>query len=121
MAAAMRDGVATQAVSVLSELFRRAPDPIARRYVLEHPLDALDRAKRRPDEPADPRLGEAGRELLTGLVAIRQVSLRVLRRARDGVGVIPESGVLLLADAANAAETDCAAALSATRLRLSTT
>lgn len=121
MAAAVRDGIASKDVGALSELFRRAPDPLARRYVLDHPTDVLERARKRQENAMDPRLGEAGRELLTGLLAIRQVSLRVNRRAQGGIGSVPPDAIQALADAAFSAEADSLAAITATRLCLSTT
>lgn len=121
MAVAQRDGVPSQDIGALSDLFRRAPDPVSQRYVLDHPQDALARARKREEDSADPRLGEAGQQLLSGLMTIRQVSLRVHRRARDGIGAVPADGLQTLADATRIAEADCLAAVSAIRLCLSTT
>jgi ParB-like chromosome segregation protein Spo0J len=115
MAAANRDGISPADVGALADLYRRAPDPIARCYVLEHPGDALARARRPPVEVLDPRLGEAGQELLAALTALRQLGLRVARRATRSLGALPEDAVKKLATALGAAERDCEAALAAAR------
>lgn len=121
MAAVLRDGVAAEDVGALADLMRRAPNPLARSYVLEHPGDALARASGRLDPPADPRLGEVARQILEGLQILRQASLRLQRRARDGLGTLPADGARLLTEAANGAEDDCRAAVAAVRQCLSLT
>ncbi len=121
MAAVLRDGVAAEDVGPLADLMRRAPDPLARRYVLDHPADALARARGRSDPAVDPRLGEPARQVLEGVQVLRQVSLRLQRRARDGLGVLPTDGARLLAEAANGAEHDCKTAIITVRQGLSLT
>lgn len=115
MAAANRDSITPCDIGALADLYRRAPDPLARGYVLEHPHDALERARRRSEQALDPRLGEAGQELLNGLTALRQVSLRVARRATQGLGALPHDAVTQLRTAANDAERDSKIAIDAAR------
>jgi ParB-like chromosome segregation protein Spo0J len=115
MAAANRDAIAPADVGALAELFRRAPDPSAKGYVLDHPHDALERARRKAETKLDPRLGEAGQDLLAGLTALRQVGLRVAGRATRGLGALPHDAVTQLTTATAAAERDCKAAIEAAR------
>ena len=115
MAAANRDAIPPADVGALAELYRRAPDPLARGYVLDHPQDALERARRKPEAKLDPRLGEAGQELLAALTALRQIALRIAGRATRGLGALPHDAVTQLATAAAAAERDCKAAFDANR------
>ncbi|MBM3271143.1 MAG: ParB N-terminal domain-containing protein [Candidatus Sericytochromatia bacterium] len=115
MAAALRDGIPAEDVGALADLVRRAPAPMARRYVIDHPADALARARRRQDPAADPRLGEAGRQVLEGLQILRQTALRLQRRAREGLGALPPDAVRLLAEAADGADHDCRVAVDAVR------
>lgn len=121
MAAVNRDGIAPHDVGALAELFRRAPDPVARAYVLDHPADALVLARKGDEKPADPRLTEAQRELLSSITAHRQLSLRIARRAREGLGELPPDVVGLLDEAMLAAERDAACAIAAARCCLAAT
>jgi len=111
-AVAQRDGLSSRDTGELVDLFRRAPDPQARRYVLEQPGEALRRARATPEPEVDPRLGPAGREVLAGLRALRQVSLRLTRRMDQGLGEVSPEGVALLAEAARSAASDCTEALA---------
>jgi len=120
VAAATRDGLPAADMGALADLYRRAPDPLARSYVLEHPHDALERARRKPEARLEPRLGEAGTELLQALVALRQSCLRVATRAGRGLGALPHDAVTQLSTAAAAAERDCKTAIDAARSCLAT-
>lgn len=115
MAASLRDGIPAEDVGALADLIRRAPTPLASRYVLDHPADALARARGKAEPPADPRLGELARQVLEGLQILRQTSLRIQRRARDGLGSLPVDGTRLLVEATDGAENDCRTALAAVR------
>ena len=118
MACVNRDGIPFHDVGALADLYRRAPDPIARSYVLDHPQDALARARRRAEEPADPRLGEAARALVADLTVLRQIALRAGRRAAQGLGALPEDAATKITQAAEAAQRDCLAACEAVRSAL---
>lgn len=115
MASVQRDGIAYPDVGALCDLFRRAPDPIARRYVLEHPQEALIRARRPTEAKADPRLSLAAQELLKEILTLRQVSLRIQRRAQEGIALLPPDSVESMGKAIDAAEHDCHTALSIIR------
>lgn len=121
MAAVLRDGIALPDVGALCDLFRRAPDPIARLYLLEHPQDALTLARRSPESSNDPHLGPAAQELLKSLRALRFISLRIQRHAQTDLGAIPPEGIHALSSAADAAELDCHTALANTRRSLPAT
>lgn len=106
-AVAGKHGLSGRDVGQLVDLWRKAPDPESRRYVLDQPVEALRRARSDPEPSQDPRLGRAGQEVLTGLRAMRQVSLRLLRRLKDGVGELCPEGGELLAEASRMARKDC--------------
>jgi len=105
-AVSRRAGLSPRDTMTLVELWQRAPDPAARSFVLEHPTEAIRRAREKPEAPMDPRLGIAGQELLAGLVGMRRQSLRLLRRLRDGLGEMPPEGVALIAKAWRKARED---------------
>lgn len=115
VAVAWREGLSSRETVVFIDLWRRAADPEARRYVMEHPREAIRRARAGRERPVDARLGEAGRELLEGLLVVRQASLRMQRRLRDGLGELPTEGVKVLAAARDRAEDDCTTALREVR------
>ena len=112
-AVVQREGLTARETMKLLELYRRAPGMEARRYVLEHPREALRRSKRRPEAPLDPRLGEAGRALQAALLALLQIALRIGTRLRDGLGELPLEGMEILKGAHQQAEEACVPALSA--------
>jgi ParB-like chromosome segregation protein Spo0J len=105
-AVAQREGLGSRDTGVLAELWQRAPDPEARDFLLAHPRAALERVRKKPAPPLDPRLGVAGQELLAGLVSIRRLCLRLLRRLRDGLGELPPEGVVEIVRARAQAEED---------------
>jgi len=111
-AVARGEGLSARDIGALVDLFRRAPDPQARRYVLEQPQQALRRARAAPESELDPRLGPAGREVLRGLQALRQVSLRLTRRLGEGLGEVSPQGLALLGEVREEAEKGCTEALA---------
>ena len=117
--AARRDGLSSRETAVFIDLWRRATDCDARQYVLEHPREAIRRSRSGHERPVDARLGEAGGQLLEGLLVLRQASLRMRRRLRDGLGELPSEGVRVLATARDRAEDDCVTALGEVRTWLS--
>ncbi len=105
-AVAQREGLGSRDTGDLAELWQRAPDPESRGFLLAHPIEALERARNKPVAPVDPRLGAAGQELLAGLVSMRRLCLRLLRRLRDGLGELPPAGVAQIVRARAQAEED---------------
>ena len=87
-----RDGLSRAETAGLIALWQRAVDGAARRYLLEHPQEALRRARQGTDQGADPRLGPAGQELQKGLLLLSQVSLRLQRRMNRGLGEMASQG-----------------------------
>lgn len=110
-AAARREELPQADTSLLVDLWRRAPDPEARQYVLDHPLSAVQVARGRAETPTDARLGARGEEVRTSLEIMRRSGLRLVRRLRDGMGEIPPEGVRLLAEVHRKAQVDCMQAL----------
>jgi len=119
VAVARRDGLSSRETAFLVDLWRRATDVEARRYVMEHPREAIRRVRAGRERPVDARLGTAGRELLESLRVVRQASLRMQRRLRDGLGELPTEGMTVLAAARDRAEDDCTTALREVRVWLS--
>ncbi len=105
-AVAQRDGLGSKDTGELAELWQRAPDPESRGFLLAHPREALERARKKPKPPVDPRLGAAGQELVAGLVSLRRLCLRLLRRLQDGLGEIPPEGVTQIVRARAQADED---------------
>jgi hypothetical protein len=93
VALASREKLAPRDTALLVDLWRRATGPGARRYLVEHPREALRtaRATARTGN-ADPRLGEAGHYVVEGMVALEQVCLRLLRRLGQGVEDLSDEG-----------------------------
>jgi ParB/RepB/Spo0J family partition protein len=110
-ATAQRDAIEGGQVGLLARLWRQAPDPDARAWVLAHPAEALARARGATEESSDPRLGPAGDELHRGLVVLRRVSLRLTRRVQQGLGALDPEGLAVLARAHQQARADCTDAL----------
>lgn len=106
--AAARAELEPRDVERLVDLWRRAPEPEARRFLLEQPVEALRIARGELEALVDVRLGKAGEEVRSVLETLRRASLRLARRVRDGVGPLPPEGIALLADArrTTAAEVD---------------
>jgi ParB-like chromosome segregation protein Spo0J len=88
VAVARREQLGPKDTSDFIDLWRRTGDPEARRYVLDHPTDALRRARGRSDQSSDPRLTDSARELLRALGALSISSLRIRRRVQQGLGEI---------------------------------
>ena len=108
-----RDALSPRDAAGVIDLWRRATDGEARRYVQEHPREALRCARGGQPPAEDARLGRAGRELQLGLIALGQVSLRVQRRVREGLGELCPEGMQVLATAAQQADEQTRTALAA--------
>ena len=110
-----REGLTDREGTTLVDLWRKAPDPEARKWVMAHPQDAIRHTQGGLPTKSDARLGLAGAELLRELVVLRHAGQRVLRRIRDGVGDPPIEGVRILAEARAGASAECARALEQVR------
>lgn len=115
VAASRRDTLSPRETTTLVELWRRTTDPEARQYLLAHPKAALVLARGKQQTPADPRLGEAGRQLLGSLLTMAQVALRARRRIDDGLGAIPAEGLAVLRKSGDEAGKLCGSALDAVK------
>lgn len=98
-AAAQRAELEPRDAEHLIDLWRRAPDAEARRFLLEQPIQALQIARGQPESLVDVRLGPAGEEVRSVLEQLRRASLRLARRVRDGIGSLPPEGIAVLAEA----------------------
>jgi len=110
-AVAQRDEVDGSRVGLLAHLWQSAPDPDARAWVLAHPKEAIARVQGKAEESSDPRLGPNGKAVYRGLVALRRVSLHLVRRVQQGLGALDADGLAVLQRAHQLAVTDSAEAL----------
>jgi ParB family transcriptional regulator, chromosome partitioning protein len=78
------------------DLWRKAPDPEAQRFLLEHPHEALKLARGVGVPSVDPRLGAAGEQALRSLEVLRRAANRLNQRLREGLGKLSPEGVELL-------------------------
>lgn len=108
-----RDGLGPRDSATLIDLWRRAGDPEARQYVLEHPRDVLARARACSEEAVDVQLGPGARQVVSCLVGLAHLSLRIERRVREGLGALPPEGVELIARVRHRAAQHGGAALDA--------
>jgi len=112
MTVVLRDGLCPRDTGLLLKLWLSAPGPEARRYLIEHSLDAIERAKKKREKSLDPRLGEGGRALLDGLSILRETSVRLQRRVyKDGLGELPMEGRRILVTARDKAHEECISVL----------
>lgn len=110
---ATRDGLSAADTAKLVELFVRTTDPVAREYLLDHPAEAVARARGRQVESADPRLSDAARRLVHLLRGLCSLSLQVFRRLEEGLGELPPDGIDVVAEAQRLASSHCERALGA--------
>lgn len=110
VAVAQRDGLRPGQVAALLELWRQASAE-ARVYLLQHPADAVERARAGLGETVDARLGKRGSEVLRGLLVVRQVCVGIERRLQQGLGEVPPEGNAVLLQAYRGAQRGMAAAL----------
>jgi hypothetical protein len=83
---------------------------------MEHPREALELARtRKRTGNTDPRLGEAGQYVVEGMVALEQVSLRLLGRLSTGVEDLGVEGSAHVEDVLERAESRCAEVFAGVR------
>lgn len=111
VAAARRDELKPCELARLVELWQRAPDAEARRYLLCNPQAALALARGEGERSAEPRLSDGGRQLVGWLERMSQLALRARRQLREGVGALPVEGLALITRAHGEADQLCRSAL----------
>ena len=110
---AARDGLGARDTGTLIELWTRTSDQRARDYLLDHPADAVARARRRHEEPTDPRLSDAARTVVRLLGGLSSLGLQIGRQLDDGLGALPPDGVDVLAEKQRQAYEHCQRAFDA--------
>ena len=99
-ATARSHGVAGRDVGLLADLWRRAPEPEARAWLLAHPEQAVLSARHKEEQRTiDARLGAAGEDVRRALEVLCRVSSTLASRVRRGLGELAPEGVLELQDA----------------------
>jgi len=107
VAVARREQLGPKDTSELVDLWRRATDPEARRYLIDHPLDALRRARGETEEVCDPRLTDSARGLLRALAAVSVASLRLEQSVQRGLGEMPREAIELIVTQQSKADERC--------------
>ncbi|OQB18089.1 MAG: ParB-like nuclease domain protein [Deltaproteobacteria bacterium ADurb.Bin207] len=114
MAISQHEGLGSQDTKRLLELWRRAPDMQAKRYVMEQPREALQ-LSRAGKSNTDPRLGPTGTKVYEMLMVMRQAALRIGRQTKQSSGVMGEQGAKLLEQLREKTQRDCLWALGQVR------
>jgi ParB-like chromosome segregation protein Spo0J len=93
LAVVLRERLGPSEAGTLFELWAKAQNRSGRQYLIDQPREAIriyrdEAQKSRPD----PRVGEGGQYVVDGLVALEQISLRLLRRMGRGVEALSNNG-----------------------------
>jgi ParB-like chromosome segregation protein Spo0J len=113
LAVVQRERLSSSEALLLVKLWSKADTPIARRYLLEQPREALRVAREKANRSGlDPRLGTAGQYVLDGLVALEQIGLRLVQRFRRGVEPLSGDGRAVMAAALDRSESACRDAIA---------
>lgn len=96
------------------ELWRKAPDAEAKKYVLREPQAALQLARSSQTSP-DPRLGPDGAKVYESLLVMRQAAMRIVRQTRVGLEKLGSEGALMLEQMSEVTSRDCQWALKQVR------
>jgi len=92
-----RHGLTPKQTGKLVDLWRRAPDEAAKRFVLTHPQEALALAQGTEVEHAhDPRLNPRAQQALRSLHVLRAAADRARVRCEEGVGPLEAEGSAVL-------------------------
>lgn len=95
-ASARRAALGRRQTEHLVDLWRKAPDPEAQRFLLEHPHEALKLARGPEDRPVDARLGFAGEAALRSLEHLCRAANRLRQRLGEGLGPLTAEGAAQL-------------------------
>jgi len=107
IAVSRREALGPRDTTALIGLWGQAPDSEARRYLIDHPREAIELSRASTQERTDPRLGKVAAEVLQSMVMMRQSALRAIRRVRAGMEELCTDGAGMLRDACELAERDC--------------
>lgn len=110
---AARDGLGARDTGTLIDLWTRTSDQVARDYLLDHPVDAVERARHRREEGVDPRLSDAARTVVRLLGGLSSFSLQIRRQLDDGIGAMPPDGIDVVAERQRQAYEHCRRAFTA--------
>ena len=115
-AAARGHGVSGRDMGLLADLWRRAPEPAARAWLLAHPEQAVASVLLKEEQrTVDARLGAAGEEVRRALEVLCRVSATVAGRVRCGLGELAPEGVIELQRAGDRARDQSESALELLR------
>lgn len=93
-----RERLSPRQTAKLVELWQRAPDETARRFVLTHPAEALGVAQGGMEErSADPRLNARAQQALRSLHILRGAAERLCSRCEQGIAPLEKEGAAVLA------------------------
>lgn len=95
--------------------YHRALVPEARRFVLEHPRQALALARQDAEARVDPRLGEASQVVADALAALEHLAVKHMRKLRSGVERLGPDGTAAIEAALRRAEGRCGELFGAVR------
>lgn len=115
IAVSRREALGARETTALIGLWAQAPDSEARRYLIDHPREAIEMARASAQERKDPRLGKVAAEVLQSMVVMRQSALRAIRRVRVGMEELHTEGAGMLRRACELAESDCPWAIKEVR------
>lgn len=114
MAVSGHEGLSSAETARLLELWRKAPDAEAKKYVQREPRAALQLA-RSSQASADPRLGPDGAKVYESLLVMRQAAMRIARQTRAGLDKLGSEGAQMLGQMSDATSRDCQWALKQVR------
>jgi hypothetical protein len=113
IAVAHREGLGPSETSDFIELWQRAVDPEARLYLIEHPRDALRRARGQGETSEAPRMTESTRKLLRALDLLLMASQRLEHSVHQQPDEIEGESSELVVERQREADSCCRRALDA--------
>lgn len=113
VAVARREELSPRETAALVDLWHRTADPETRRYLFDHPRDAIRRARGKRNEINDPQLTDAARALLEGICGLVVACVIVEHRLHGGLSEVPPEVVNLFAAEHHKADHKCRSTLGA--------